>query len=142
MANHGYISRNGITTFAEAANGCQIAYKFSYNLCIFLSAMSLLSGSDLPSGLYSIGGADPRVPNTLGPSLGSSHHGLFEVDNSITRINTYFGNQANFNLTRWNQLVMLSEQYGGFGAKMVNRSQIFQSSLHHANILDSLPMSV
>jgi hypothetical protein len=24
MANHGYISRNGITTFAEAASACQI----------------------------------------------------------------------------------------------------------------------
>ena len=25
MANHGYVSRTGITTFAEAANACQIA---------------------------------------------------------------------------------------------------------------------
>jgi hypothetical protein len=25
MANHGYIDRTGITTFAEAANACQIA---------------------------------------------------------------------------------------------------------------------
>jgi hypothetical protein len=122
MANHGYISRNGITTFAEAANACQIAFGFGYDICTFLSALGLLSGGDLPSGLYSIGGADSRVPNTFGPSLGMSHHGPFEVDNSITRIDTYFGNQANFNLTRWNQVVALSAQYGAglFGANLVN----------------------
>lgn len=120
MANHGYIARDGITTFAEAANACQITLGFGYDTCVFLSALGLLSGGDLPSGIYSIGGEDARVPNTLGPSLGISHHGPFEVDNSISRIDTYFGNQANFNLDRWNQLVALSEQYGGFGAEMVS----------------------
>ena len=28
LANHGYISRSGITTFAEAANAVQIGYGF------------------------------------------------------------------------------------------------------------------
>ena len=109
QANHGFISRTGITTFAEAANACQITLGFAYDTCTFLSALGLLSGGDLPSGKcmlgqdelsidsllgkYSIGGADARVPNTLGPSLGISRHGFFEVDNSISREDAYFGTQ-------------------------------------------------
>lgn len=91
MANHGYISRNGITTFAEAANACQITLGFGYDTCVFLSALGLLAGGDLPSGKYSIGGQDDRVPNALGPSLGISKHGFFEVDNSISRQDSYHG---------------------------------------------------
>lgn len=91
MANHGYINRNGITTFAQAANACQITLGFGYDTCVFLSALGLLAGGDLPSGKYSIGGQDDRVPNTLGPSLGISKHGFFEVDNSISRQDSYHG---------------------------------------------------
>ncbi|KAF7191946.1 Dothistromin biosynthesis peroxidase dotB [Pseudocercospora fuligena] len=111
MANHGYISHTGITTFAEAANACQITLGFGYDTCTFLSALGLLAGGDLPSGKYSIGGADSRVPNTLGPSLGISKHGFFEVDNSISRIDHAEGNQANFHLDRFNELVNITSKY-------------------------------
>jgi hypothetical protein len=79
MANHGYISRNGITTFAEAANGCQQAYGFGYDLCTFLSGLGLLAGGDLATGKISISGPDSRVPNTLGDAKGLDNHGPFEV---------------------------------------------------------------
>ena len=115
MANHGYISRNGITTFAEASNACQQTLGFGYDLCTVLSALGLIAGGrckssylsghsrkrskyllpragDLVSGKYSIGGADSRVPNTLGPALGISKHGTFEIDQSISRVDQYFGN--------------------------------------------------
>jgi len=113
MANHGYISRSGITTFAEAANACQTTLGFGYDTCTFLSGLGLLTGGDLPSGKYSIGGADSRVPNTLGPSLGISRHGFFEVDNSISREDAYFGNQADFRLDRFNRLVGIADKYNG-----------------------------
>ena len=105
LANHGYISRDGITTWAEAANGIQTAFGFGYDMATVLSALGLLSGGDLISGKYSIGGADSRVPNTLGPSLGLDKHGTCEVDNSITRQDTFFGNQANFQMSRWQALL-------------------------------------
>lgn len=79
MANHGYISRDGITTFAEVANACQIAFGFGYDICVALSAAGLLGGGDLATGKTSIGGQDNRVPNTLGPALGLSHHGPVEI---------------------------------------------------------------
>jgi len=113
MANHGYISRNGITTFAEAANACQITLGFGFDTCVFLSALGLLAGGDLPSGKYSIGGMDSRVPNTLGPSLGISKHGFFEVDNSISRVDAALGNQANFNLERFDKITEIASKYNG-----------------------------
>ena len=85
LANHGYISRDGITTFAQAANAVQTGYGFDFNLSVFLSALGLIAGGDLASGIYSIGGADSRNPTTLGPALGLDKHGTFEIDSSITR---------------------------------------------------------
>ncbi|KAI1328377.1 hypothetical protein F5Y16DRAFT_398547 [Xylariaceae sp. FL0255] len=113
LANHGYISRDGITSFAEAANAVQTGYGFDFSLSVFLSAVGLLAGGDLVTGKYSIGGADSRVPNTLGPALGLDKHGVFEIDGSITREDVYFGNNANFLLQRWDEYVAISDKYGG-----------------------------
>lgn len=65
------------------------------------------------------------------PALGASKHGPFEVDQSISRIDTYFGNQANFNLDRWNNLVNIANSNGGqFGFDTFNqeRQQTYQQS--------------
>lgn len=86
---------------------------FGYDTCVFLSALGLLSGGDIATGKYSIGGADARVPNTLGPALGISKHGFFEIDNSISRQDTYFGNPSNFILSRWDRIVEMTKKYGG-----------------------------
>ena len=113
LANHSYISRDGITTFAQAANAVQTGYGFDFSLSVFLSALGLIAGGDLVSGIYSLGGAHPRVPNTLGPALGLDKHGGFEIDGSITRQDVYFGNNANFLLQRWNEYITESEAQGG-----------------------------
>jgi hypothetical protein len=115
---------------------------FGYDTCTFLSGLGLISGGNLPSGKWSIGGADSRVPNTLGPALGISKHGPFEIDDSISRIDTYFGNQANFNLDRWSQLVGITKQFGGqfsidmFGAE---RKLTHEQSLNNNPIYDAGP---
>jgi hypothetical protein len=75
--------------------------------------VGLLAGGDLPSGKYSIGGADDRVPNTLGPALGLDKHGVFEIDGSITRQDVYFGNNADFIQQRWDEYVAIADQNGG-----------------------------
>lgn len=120
MANHGYISRDGITTFAEASNGCQQAFGFSYDLCTFLSGLGLLAGGDLVSGKMSISGPDGRVPNTLGDAKGLDNHGPFEIDGSMTRNDTFFGDNHSFIASRWNKIKALAAQYdnGNFGNAM------------------------
>lgn len=55
----------------------QTGYGFTFGLGVFLSALGLIAGGDLVSGIYSIGGADSRVPNALGPALGLDKHGVF-----------------------------------------------------------------
>ncbi|KAF2479377.1 hypothetical protein BDY17DRAFT_327353 [Neohortaea acidophila] len=114
LANHGYLSRNGVTSFAEAANAVQIAYSISYDLAIFLSALGLLAGGDIPTGKYTIGGASPLVPQTIPgvPPLGIDRHGLFEIDASISRWDRYFGDDHSFNISRWNKAVEDANNYG------------------------------
>ena len=113
LANHGYLSRDGITTFAEASNAIQTAYSMSFDLAVFLSALGLLAGGDIPTGKYSIGGQDARVPETLGqPVYGIDRHGLFEIDGSISRGDRYYGDNHSFNITRWNKLVSDANTYG------------------------------
>ena len=113
LANHGYISRDGITSFAEAANAVQIGYGFGYDLSVFLSTLGLVAGGDLVTGKYTIGGADARVPNTIGPAGGLDKHGVFEIDGSITREDVHFGNNANFLLQRWDEYVNESQAQDG-----------------------------
>ncbi|PWN45855.1 hypothetical protein IE81DRAFT_363690 [Ceraceosorus guamensis] len=108
-----YIDRSGITTFAEAANAIQEAYSISFDLAVGLSALGLLAGGDIITGKYSLGGQDPRVPNTLGPALGINRHGLFELDGSISRSDAGFGDNHSFNQTKWDALVDDTKKYGG-----------------------------
>ena len=104
---------------------------FGYDTCAFLSGLGLLSGGDLVTGIYSIGGEDKRVPNTLGVAPGISFHGPFEIDQSISRIDSYFGNQANFHLPRFNQLVADANANGGefgFDAFNAERQRTYKQS--------------
>lgn len=113
LANHGYLSRTGVTSFAEAANAIQTAYSMSFDVAVFLSALGLLAGGDIPTGKYTIGGRDTRVPETLGvPNYGIDRHGLFEIDASISRGDRYYGDNHSFNITRWNKLVQDANTYG------------------------------
>lgn len=58
----------------------------SFDIAVFLSALGLLAGGDIPTGIFSIGGQSDLVPETLGePVYGIDRHGLFEIDASISR---------------------------------------------------------
>lgn len=112
----------------------QTAYGFGYDLSVFLSALGLIAGGDLPTGKYTIGGADARVPNTLGPALGLDKHGTFEIDGSISRQDDYFGNQASFILDRWNALNDIATANGGqFGFDTFSQNQIDTYNFARAN---------
>ena len=69
-----------------------------------------MARGDLVTGKYTIGGADSRVPNTIGPAGGLDKHVAFEIDGSIIRQDTALANNANFLLQRWDE----------YGMKLVN----------------------
>lgn len=132
LANYGFISRDGITSLAESSDGIQQAWGFGYDLATFLAALGLIAGGDLATGKFTIGGADSRVPNTLGPSLGIDKHGTFEIDGSISRQDNYFGNQADFIPARWKAIRKQAETAGGgyYGLEMwvENQKQSYLTS--------------
>jgi hypothetical protein len=82
MACRGIIVRNGITTPVEAAcaNACQITLAFSYDTCVFLSALGLLAGEGIAAGAYSTGCTDSRVSNALGLAVGISKRSISRQD--------------------------------------------------------------
>ena len=132
LANHGFLSRNGITSFAEASNAVQTAYGFGYDLSTFLSALGLIAGGDLVSGKYTIGGADDRVPNTLGPALGLDKHGTFEIDGSLSRPDNYFANQADFIPERWeairNDAITAGGGFFGIETMIANEKRTYETA--------------
>ena len=75
---------------------------------------------------------DSRVPNTIGPALGLFKHGTFEIDGSITRQDDYFGNEATFQLSRWDALVAQANELdgGNFGRDLftVERATTFNTA--------------
>ncbi|KDN40748.1 hypothetical protein RSAG8_07923, partial [Rhizoctonia solani AG-8 WAC10335] len=71
LANHGYISRDGVTTITEAISASNKVFA--------------LHGGDIASGVYSIGGPEPA------PGLGGTHHQI-EGDASPTRNDAYVNN--------------------------------------------------
>lgn len=99
LANHGYISRDGIATVAESITAVNNVYGMGLDIGTFLTVYSLvLAGNPLslnPS--YSIGNFSADVENILDNAAGilgtpeglDATHNTFEVDGSNTRGDAY-----------------------------------------------------
>ena len=83
------------------------------SLAVSISYHSFCHLLTCATGKYTIGGADARVPNTLGPALGLDKHGTFEIDGSISRPDNHFGNQADFIEQRWETVRQQAVDNGG-----------------------------
>ena len=101
----GYINRNGITTVAQTIAASAKVFNMGADLAAFLAGGSVVFAGDIPSMLYSIGGADARtnslgvVGGSLGTETGLSGHLRFkEGDASGTRCDFYLCNGDNHNL--------------------------------------------
>ncbi|ORY86991.1 Chloroperoxidase [Protomyces lactucae-debilis] len=109
-ANHGYISRDGVTNLVEAIQGTNAVFGMGLDLGGFLSAYSVLQVGDPLTQKWSIGGAPPA---TLGNLVGIKPQGLtgshnrYETDSSPMRGDLYQFNGNNFGL----QLSQFKEFY-------------------------------
>ncbi|KAK7057640.1 Cloroperoxidase [Favolaschia claudopus] len=101
LANHGYISRNGIASFEEIT----LAVMEAFNLELFnganMVANNMLTRGNPFVNKVSIGGVSPLLPplpgKIDGPVTGGiAKHGRFEGDASMTRADAFIGDNRNF----------------------------------------------
>ncbi|CAK3916079.1 Aromatic peroxygenase [Lecanosticta acicola] len=108
-ANHGFLARDGITTFQELTDAQQNVYGVGYDLAILLAVFGVELDGDPITMKLSIGcDATPRTATPgAGPELGLDGHNKFEGDTSLTR-NDYFtagGDNFKFNSTLYEDMI-------------------------------------
>ncbi|KAJ7772047.1 Chloroperoxidase [Mycena maculata] len=101
LANHGYISRNGITTFEEITNALMEAFNVELMFAANMAANNMLTRGNPFVNKISIGGVSPLVPPLPGlidgPVTGGiAKHGRFEGDASMTRADAFIGDNRDF----------------------------------------------
>ena len=100
-ANHGFLARDGITTFNELVDAQQNLYNVGYDLALLLAALGLtLTDGDPVTMKLSIG-CDATTRTSFNPTLTGSEPGLdghnkFEADTSLTRDDYFLGDGDNF----------------------------------------------
>ncbi|KAJ7282211.1 Chloroperoxidase [Mycena rebaudengoi] len=117
LANHGYISRNGITTFEEIIRGTGEAFNIDRTMASGMAAGNLLTRGNPFVNKISIGGVSPFVPPLPGKidgpeTQGIAKHGRVEGDGSMTRSDVFIGDNRNFNQTLFD---IVLEQLAKFG---------------------------
>ncbi|KAJ7266285.1 Chloroperoxidase [Mycena rebaudengoi] len=120
LANHGYISRNGITTFEEIINAVGEAFNINRNQGAGMAAMNILTRGNPFVNKISIGGISPFVPPLPGQidgpaTQGIAKHGRVEGDASMTRADVHIGDNRNFNKTLWDTDLEILANFGDDG---------------------------
>ncbi|KAJ7622575.1 Chloroperoxidase [Mycena polygramma] len=120
LANHGYISRNGITTFEEIVLGSAEAFNTDRDLSSGLAALNMLTRGNPFVNKLSIGGISPLVPPLPGKidgpeTQGIAAHGRVEGDASMTRSDVHIGDNRNFNQTLWDEDLAQLAKFGDDG---------------------------
>ncbi|GIZ49912.1 hypothetical protein CKM354_001292900 [Cercospora kikuchii] len=103
-ANHGFLARDGITTFNELVDAQQNVYNVGYDLSLLLAFLGLQADGDLITTKLSIG-CDATTRTSVAPLLTGSQPGLaghnkFEADTSLTRNDFFTGGGDNFSFNR------------------------------------------
>ncbi|KAJ7253916.1 Chloroperoxidase [Mycena rebaudengoi] len=120
LANHGYISRNGITTFEEIIQATGEAFNIDRDMASGMAATNLLTRGNPFVNKISIGGVSPFVPplpfKIDGPQTqGIQKHGRVEGDASMTRADVFIGNNRNFNQTLFDMDLQQLAKFGDDG---------------------------
>ncbi|TFK24483.1 Cloroperoxidase [Coprinopsis marcescibilis] len=115
LASHGYLPRNGVATPSQIITAVQEAFNMENKLARFTTYFAMILDGNLVTDLISIGGktpltgVDPPLPAIVG---GMTNHGTFEGDASVTRADSFFGDNHSFNQTLFDQFKDFSEEYG------------------------------
>ncbi|KAJ7588830.1 Chloroperoxidase [Mycena floridula] len=115
LANHGYISRNGIDTFEGIVTGMMEAL----NTDVTFAAVILTRGNPFANKI-SIGGVSPLVPPLPGKidgpeTAGIAKHGRIEGDASLTRADAFIGDNRNFQEALFDEDLVQLAKFGDDG---------------------------
>ncbi|KAF7777913.1 hypothetical protein Agabi119p4_3985 [Agaricus bisporus var. burnettii] len=119
LANHGYISRNGIESPSNIVRGAMEGFNMNNDLSKFTCYAAFMVNGNLITDLVSIGekspktGPDPKEQPmaTIG---GLNTHNVFEGDSSMTRADFYDGGDVeSFNETLFQGFIEYSNRFGG-----------------------------
>jgi hypothetical protein len=122
MANHGYTSRNGVSSIVELAQASNEVFGMGIDLATFLAVYSGIMAGDIVS--VSIGGKPKSgLLGGLTSSLGllgepqglSASHNRFEADVSPTRADLYkTGDPVSLDLSQFEQLMAMPVGPNGY----------------------------
>lgn len=114
LANYGYLPRNGIVSYGQILAATAEGFNMGTDLAALLATFAVLANGDVGTETFSIGGADPRVPNTY-PAGGLNRHSTVEADISPNREDYYLGCGDNHQLSsrRFAQNVEYANNYDG-----------------------------
>ncbi|KAJ7231824.1 Chloroperoxidase [Mycena rebaudengoi] len=120
LANHGYVSRDGITTFEEIILAGVEAFNIDRDTIANMAAVNMITRGNPFVNKISIGGISPLVPplpyKIDGPyTQGIQKHGRVEGDASLTRSDTFIGDNRNFNQTLWDMDLVQLAAFGDDG---------------------------
>ncbi|EKM83297.1 hypothetical protein AGABI1DRAFT_111729 [Agaricus bisporus var. burnettii JB137-S8] len=118
LANHGYISRNGIESPSNIVRAAMEGFNMNNDLAKFTCYAAFIVNGNMVTDLVSIGekskktGPDPKdQPATIG---GLNTHNVFEGDSSMTRADFYDGGDVeSFNETLFQGFLEYSYRFGG-----------------------------
>ncbi|EJU02380.1 heme-thiolate peroxidase aromatic peroxygenase [Dacryopinax primogenitus] len=98
LANHGFLSRDGITTYAEMVAGLQNVFNVHFPTAVVLTLLGFVFDGDPVSEMISIGGEAVDRTGQHGKFTGQyggvSRHGTFELDVSLARSDFYLNGDA------------------------------------------------
>ncbi|KAJ7611907.1 hypothetical protein DFH06DRAFT_1371744 [Mycena polygramma] len=113
LANHGYISRNGITNFEEIIRGTAEAFNIDRDMS---SAHARKSFREQNFHRRDISARPAAAGKIDGPETqGIAKHGRVEGDASMTRSDVHIGDNRNFNQTLWDEDLAQLAQFGDDG---------------------------
>jgi len=129
LANHGYLPRNGVASFEQIVVAVREGFNMEYKLAAALAGFGMLSRGNAYLDLLSIGGPTKGVPplpgNIDGPVAGGiATHGRFEGDVSMTRQDAAIGDNRNFQVDLYDELLITLGEFGDDSPITGNRTVV------------------
>ncbi|KZT51124.1 Cloroperoxidase [Calocera cornea HHB12733] len=140
LANHGFISRDGLTTWTELVAGMQNVWNVQYELAVLLAVLGIATDGDPVTEMLSIGDQVTQAIGHEGEFTGNygglSKHNSFELDVSLTRDDFYLhGDAHTFNATLFQMMAeTAAEIHNGtaifdFDAVALHRARRYNQSI-------------